>query len=291
MTAQNRRLAAAASVGALLALVALAGCGTVSKAECQAGDWDTIGFRDGRNGESEALFARHAESCARFDLPADKATWMRGRERGLVEYCTPLSGYANAVAGKEYKGVCSGERGGAFLDAYGIGREVGLAREAARRADDRVSELRGRLRDIEDEIDRLRSGRDEPGPDRRNARSRLVELQSLRLDAMSDLFAAEREAAAAEAEADRRGGARTGPVPPALRRGAGVMAVRRGLNPGWVSGPAARSIRSAADRRPRSAASTRGGTRGRLGRRRSAPGTPGVRRRRGARRGPRAHVP
>ncbi len=98
--------------------------------------------------------------------------------------------------------MCSGAAGGAFLDAYGIGRDVGLARDAARRAREHVDALRSRLRDVEDEIHRLRSGRDEPGPDRRHARSRLMDLQSLRLDAMSDLFAAEREAAAAETDAD-----------------------------------------------------------------------------------------
>lgn len=195
------RIAAVVLAGGLLA--GLQGCGTVSKADCEAGDWETIGLRDGRAGEPESLFASHAESCARYELPADKDGWMRGRERGLGEYCTPLSGFANGSAGREYQNVCTGAAAGSFLDAYGIGRDVGMARAEARRAREEVDRVTSRLRETDDGIaDAERDATSEDPQRRKVARDRLRELHDLRFGLMRDLYAAERALPAAENAAD-----------------------------------------------------------------------------------------
>jgi hypothetical protein len=187
----------------LFAAALVAGCGTVSKSECQAGDWAAIGERDGRNGEPVTLFDSHAESCARYDLPADRDGWLRGREAGLREYCTPISGFAAGSAGRTYHGVCEGRRGGDFLDAYGIGRDLGAAREAARRAREASERVDGRLSDVEDEIADTRGALAmAEGDERARLADRLRDLEDLRFDLVSDRFDAEREARMAERAAD-----------------------------------------------------------------------------------------
>jgi hypothetical protein len=198
--------ACARVVLALLAFAVLAGlsaCGTVSKAECQTGDWTGIGQRDGRNGEPEDLFDKHVQSCARYELGADRDAWLRGRSQGLVEYCTPLSGFANGSAGRTYHGVCTGPRGADFLDAYGFGRDVFVAREAARRAREESERIEDRLSSIESEIFDLRSkAAGLEGPDRDRLRDRIRDLEDLRFDLVSDRFGADRDARMAEAYAE-----------------------------------------------------------------------------------------
>lgn len=199
--ASVRRLAVAAGAVGFVAFLASA-CGTVSKAECQTGDWTSIGQRDGREGAPETLFDSHAESCRRHGLPADRDGWLSGRREGLRAYCTPLSGYANGSAGREYHNVCTGPGAGDFIDAYGLGLDVQRAREEAREAERDADAVELRIREVEADIERLRFGDDVPNEERERRRDELRRLESLRLDLLEERFAARREARAARADAD-----------------------------------------------------------------------------------------
>lgn len=196
-----RRLAPAALL--LAAGLGLTSCGTVSKSECQVGDWRAIGLRDGRDGRSELFFAKNAESCQRYGLPADQTAWAAGRLEGLKDYCTPLSGYAVGRSGRTYENVCTGKAGGDFVFALSLGSTVREAREEARRYEAEADRAESQLSDDEREILVLRTGIDgAPEADRPRMRARISELEFRRMSLLSDRFAAERAAARADAEAD-----------------------------------------------------------------------------------------
>lgn len=190
----------AAPIGVLLLLSA---CGTVTKSECQVGDWRSIGLRDGRDGRSELFFAKNAESCQRFGLSADRDAWLAGRAEGLKDYCTPLSGYANGRAGREYENVCTGRAGQDFLLAYGLGGTVRDAREDARLYEEQADRAERQLREDERELLDLRAELDRASAeDRRRIRERISDLELRRFDLLTDRFGAERAAARSRAEAE-----------------------------------------------------------------------------------------
>lgn len=216
-----RLLSLAGTAG--IVLLALAGCGTVSREQCQAGDWYGIGVTDGREGRPESRIDDHAESCARFKLPIDRAAWDAGRTEGLREYCTPISGYANGVAGRTYHDVCSGPAGGSFITAYALGSDVHRARAEAERAAAEARRIEDEIDRIGSEIAELQDRLDDADRDRRGEiRDRIDRLRDRRFDLTTDAFAARRLAlrAADEArmieESSREAYARAFGVPPAI---------------------------------------------------------------------------
>ncbi len=109
---------------ALLALVCLPGCASLSQQECAAADWYAIGVRDGANGRGEEYLAEHAKACAKLDIQPDRELWLDGRDRGLERYCTPRNGYRVGEVGGSYVGVCFAIDESAFLRGYDLGKQV-----------------------------------------------------------------------------------------------------------------------------------------------------------------------
>ena len=84
--------------GLTLALSLLSGCATtpsLSPEQCQAGNWQQIGYADGMVGRSGAYFAKHLENCTPIPGSApNRMLWEQGRQEGLKEFCTELYRYA-----------------------------------------------------------------------------------------------------------------------------------------------------------------------------------------------------
>ncbi len=137
-----------------LAALATAGCASISKEECLAGDWRSIGYQDGLQGATPALLDQHAEACARHDVVPDAAVWRAGYEEGLVSYCTRVGGFQAGVQGRTYHDVCTGEAADTFLAAYSDGRALFEIRDALDKA---RSSYNGTVRQIRS----LRSDYDE----------------------------------------------------------------------------------------------------------------------------------
>lgn len=201
--ARSRRAAPLSAAGALVGLLlVLAGCSTLSKEQCQSGDWYQIGVVDGRNGKSSAILAEHEKACARYKIGVDAITWQRGRSEGLKDYCTPVSGFANGSAGKSYENVCTGRAGADFLTAYGLGTDVYQARSEARELADEARRAENEEDRIADEIrDLRRRMRDASDDERDDIRDRIANLQSRRFG-FDDGFSARMDAARAAREAE-----------------------------------------------------------------------------------------
>lgn len=124
---------------ALVALSLLAACASVSREECLAGDWVSIGQRDGAAGRiGPAQFERHETACAKVAVVPDRTAWAQGYEAGLRQYCTPLSGLREGEAGTRYRDVCPTASEPGFLR----GHELGLA---AYRQRQRINDIAGEI--------------------------------------------------------------------------------------------------------------------------------------------------
>jgi Protein of unknown function (DUF2799) len=130
-----------------LVLLTLSGCATVSKSECQTGDWYDIGVRDGANGYGEERFLENAQACAKHGVTADRERWLDGRMRGLERYCTPRNGFDVGARNNAYAGVCGHPGEEEFLRGYNLGRELADARG-------RLAHWNGEIHDIQERLDR-----------------------------------------------------------------------------------------------------------------------------------------
>ncbi len=91
----------------LLAASLLTGCATLSRQQCQSGDWYGIGLVDGRAGRPETLINEHSSACSEFGIRVDSQKYFEGRAQGLIEYCRLDNAFATGLKGQRYRHVCS----------------------------------------------------------------------------------------------------------------------------------------------------------------------------------------
>lgn len=110
----------------VLAQLLLGGCSSMSKHQCLVGDWFDQGVRDGSRGLPVETLARHDKACARVSVLPDQDMYFKGREQGLLDYCTAESGLTAGRDNKPYANVCPEESEQAFLVSYIDGLELRL---------------------------------------------------------------------------------------------------------------------------------------------------------------------
>ena len=155
-------LARVAPIVAVAALVWLGGCTSAVKRECLEGDWERIGYRDGRAGLGFERVGERAERCSDYDVRVDSAAWNAGHERGIAEYCAPANGFDLGEADEAYSGGCPTALEGRFLASYVRG--LGIRRDALQLGYDR---LRGELGRAQRERAALAPDEDADGLDER----------------------------------------------------------------------------------------------------------------------------
>jgi len=124
----------------------LTGCSaTMTKDECRAVDWRTVGYEDGVAGYSGERIGEHRKACAEYGVTPDLDAYRAGRAEGLREYCQPRNGYRAGVNGAVYHDSCPADLAPAFAEAYDSGRELYVR---TRRVTDAESEIAHRRREI-----------------------------------------------------------------------------------------------------------------------------------------------
>lgn len=108
-----------------LAIATLAGCATLSQAQCKTGDWQSIGEFDGRSGHPIERFSEHIEACGSHGIVPDREAYNNGRAVGLQSYCTLQNAVKIGMAGRRYYNVCEGEIGISFVRVYREANDVG----------------------------------------------------------------------------------------------------------------------------------------------------------------------
>lgn len=88
-----------ASYLVLLVAMLLAGCESLSPAECATANWRELGLQDGGRGEPDRA-AGYFESCAKANIAVDVNTYRAGRAEGLQSYCRPANALSEGLAGR-----------------------------------------------------------------------------------------------------------------------------------------------------------------------------------------------
>ncbi|WP_227672132.1 DUF2799 domain-containing protein [Psychrobacter urativorans] len=109
------------------ALVTLSGCATtqsLTPEQCQASNWQQVGYNDGSRGRSGAYFGHYTNSCASVaGATPNRMLWEQGRQQGLKKnYCTELSAYKHGREGYDWQPVCPLEGIDKLEEAYAQGR-------------------------------------------------------------------------------------------------------------------------------------------------------------------------
>jgi len=136
---------------ALISLV-VAGCSSMSEAECQALDWRTIGYEDGVAGYSGNRIGQHRKACGKHGVTPNLSEYQAGREQGLREFCKPANGFRVGARGYGYGGVCPADMDGDFSAAYQSGRQLYVLRSRVSNAAADLNSLRQELGHIEENM-------------------------------------------------------------------------------------------------------------------------------------------
>lgn len=103
----------------LLMAMFLAGCESLSPAECATANWRQLGLQDGGRGEPDRA-AAYFESCSKVNIAVDVNTYRAGRAEGLQGYCRPANALSEGLAGRSYRGVCPPPLDQSFRSIYDI---------------------------------------------------------------------------------------------------------------------------------------------------------------------------
>lgn len=143
----------ASTVLPLLTAVLLAGCSaTMSKDECRAVDWRTVGYEDGVAGRPGHQIGRHRQACAEHGVTPDLDAYLAGRAAGLREYCNPHNGYRAGASGQAYHDSCPADLAPAFQEAYEAGHELYVRERRVADADNAIAARRAEIARLEDAI-------------------------------------------------------------------------------------------------------------------------------------------
>jgi hypothetical protein len=112
----------------LVMLLALQGCATMDREQCQVADWRLVGYQDGVLGKPASVIGDYRRDCADHAVVPDLDAWRAGRDEGLLEYCTQDNGFRLGQAGRGDNGVCPPPGDTAFRNGYERGRAIYLAR-------------------------------------------------------------------------------------------------------------------------------------------------------------------
>lgn len=111
----------------MLAATLLAGCGGMSKSDCEKADWRQLGQQDAARGQvAVQRYAQRAESCSKAGVAtANQAEYMAGHAQGQIAYCSADRGRDEALAGQPPSGVCQVPQA---VQTYRTGYDDGLQR-------------------------------------------------------------------------------------------------------------------------------------------------------------------
>jgi len=129
----------------LMLALGLSGCASLSKEQCLAGNWDEVGYRDGRQGYKTISLDKHTESCAEYGVRPNREQYKQGYNKGIAFYCTPSNGRHIGERGDYYHYVCPPNLEPEFLDNYRYGKELHDAK-------DKIEDTQNDLRKKEDQL-------------------------------------------------------------------------------------------------------------------------------------------
>jgi hypothetical protein len=136
-----------AVVGVLAVVISSFGCASQEVlSACRNSDWYEIGREDGSLGLTASSFERHRRECQNEADPSFEAIYMNGRDRGLIEFCTPANAFALGKSGQLYYYVCPFQVEPDFIAEYRRGQKVLALEKENLQLDQRLELLSSKLR-------------------------------------------------------------------------------------------------------------------------------------------------
>lgn len=145
-------LATLLAVSALSMGLACARNASVSRSQCAAGDWETIGYRDGAQGWRSSRLLAHQDACVPHGVVPDRVAYQRGWHQGIAEFCAPENGFELGQRGEDHGNVCPATLRVDFLSSYERGYRLFAARERVAGLERAISGRKLRLEQIDPEI-------------------------------------------------------------------------------------------------------------------------------------------
>lgn len=136
----------------LCTVLTLSACSSISKQECQTGDWYSIGVNDGKDGADIKMYKKYQKECADYGITADFARYQQGYQQGLVFYCDFAHGEAHGRSGASYNTACTGNLEPQFRLGYQRGKQWYQVKSAV---DNLQFELEQRYRQIQQNRDQI----------------------------------------------------------------------------------------------------------------------------------------
>ncbi len=130
-------------------IIFFSGCATMKKDECLTADWYNIGFEDGARGHKVSRIANHRKACSKYEIAPDLDLYLRGRDQGLIEYCTAYNGYNLGLKGRAYNDACQGNLKNSFLEAYNIGKDIYLFERDVKAEQRELGNLNNEMADLD----------------------------------------------------------------------------------------------------------------------------------------------
>ena len=109
---------------AFLFVAVLSGCASqpsLTQNQCVAGDWQTVGYRDGATGASSTRLLTHQEACGEYGIIPSREAYLAGWHNGIADYCNPDNAYELGLRGRTATSLCPSHLRAAFADAYSDG--------------------------------------------------------------------------------------------------------------------------------------------------------------------------
>ncbi|MEM8766911.1 MAG: DUF2799 domain-containing protein [Pseudomonadota bacterium] len=124
----------------------------MSESQCAVGDWETIGYRDGVNGQRSTRLLAHQDACMKHGFSPDREEYMLGWEQGVREYCDPNNGFHIGSRGGNHANVCPSDLKAGFLTAYRDGKTLYDARLAVANLEWEIDQKTNRLAEVKSQI-------------------------------------------------------------------------------------------------------------------------------------------
>lgn len=139
-------------IAALVMLAMLiSSCASMSKQECLTANWFDQGFRDGRTGEPVSRIEDHRQACAKVGVRPDQTLYFKGRDQGILIYCTPDNALQEGRKGRSYRNACPAHLEHQFLIYYEQGKQFYDAEQRIEKLNEQANQLEDSLKKEEDQ--------------------------------------------------------------------------------------------------------------------------------------------
>lgn len=138
----------------LVAVILISSCASMTANECLTANWLDQGFRDGRNGQALSRLEEHRQACAKVGVRIDRNLYFKGRDQGILHYCTPNNALEEGLKGRPYRDACPAHLEHGFLIYYEQGKQIYDAEQRVEKLNQQSSQIENTLKKESDQDER-----------------------------------------------------------------------------------------------------------------------------------------